>query len=433
MSYLSIRTTLIAAVAAAFLALAPAAMADGVYFSSPAQDNTYYSSIDDVPSVNWSIIGSILDADCEFERVTPSPTVLTSNDCFTPGTNVPVVDNSMAPASFGFAWNVKPMISGDGTYRVDGYAGFLSIEPSNFSITFTLDTVDPTVTASAPLGWTTDSTPSVGYTLVDANPGTTYCSVDPADPNNKANYTACPSTSFSLPALADGSHTFWVLSEDLAGNVSTASKSFDVDATAPDITVTGLVNGQVLENAFAQVNVSYLDTGSGNGSLSCAWDAASLGSCSSADFSGTIFADGAHTLTVVATDTLGNARTLTINFTVDTTAGIKQGLIAPKTAKFKVKRGKLKGSTFAATVTSTFAIPAGGDAKSCSGTAATRVMLKKKQLGSGKIKFKAAAGKCTATSAVKIAKKFKGKKLTFILDYKNGPIKAFRVSGTLKF
>ena len=39
---------------------------------------------------------------------------------------------------------------------------------------------------------------------------------------------------------------------------------------------------------------------------------------------------------------------------------------------------------------------------------------------------------CTATSKIKLSKKFKGKKLTVILDYKNGPIKAFRVSAKVK-
>lgn len=434
MNFLSIRSLVIAVTAAAFLAIVPVASADGIYFTQPADDNQYYSAPELVPpAVTWSFIGSIVNAGCQFERVTPSPTDLTSNDCFTPGANVPTVDNSMAPASFGFSWDVRPMISGDGTYRVSGYAGFISIEPANFSRTFTLDTVDPLVSVTGPLGWTNDSTPDVGFSIIDANPGTTRCGYDATGPTDPA-LGVCASSPPTLPALSDGTHTFWAVHTDLAGRVASATKTFDIDATAPSVSIAGVAQGQVLDQAMMGVSVSASDSGSGMAALSCAWDAAALGSCTTSDFTSAILADGSHTLSVVATDLLGNANTQTIAFSVDTTAGIKPGLVAPKTGSFKVKRGALKGGKYVANFTTTFATPAGGNAKSCSGTAATRVLLKKKQLGSGKVKFKAAGAKCTATSTLKLAKKYKGKKLTLILDYKNGPIKAFRItSKSLKF
>lgn len=412
----------------------PAAQADGIYFQSPASDNTYINSTDDIPNFQWSFIGEIGYGGCAFERVTPNPVELASNDCFTPGTNVPTVDNSMAPASFGFTWNINSLVSGDGTYRLYGAAAFINIAPANYSRTFTLDTVDPLVTASAPLGWTNDATPSVSYTITDANPGTTLCGVDATSASDSSALHACDASPLNLPELSDGTHTFWVVHTDLAGNSAHTTKTFDVDATAPNVSIVGVAQGQVLDQAMMNVSVSATDPGSGLAALSCAWDSAALGSCNSADFASAILADGAHTLHVVASDILGNVNSQAIDFTVDTTAGLKQGLIAPKTGTFKIKRGALKGSKYASTFTTTFATPSGGDAKSCSGTAATRILLKKKQLGSAKVKFKASGAKCTATSTFKLSKKYKGKKLTLILDYKNGPIKAFRItSKSLKF
>lgn len=429
-----IRSCLVCAIVTAFAVFAASASADGVYWSSPAQDNTYVNDTGDIPSFAWSFIGEIEDADCAFVRVTPSPSTLTSNDCFTPGPNVPTVDNSMAPESFGFTWDIASLVSGDGTYRVEGNSFFLNIDPAFFDRTFTLDTVDPLVTVTAPLGWTNDSTPAVGFSITDANPGTTRCGYDATGPDDSSALSVCPSSPPDLPALSDGSHTFWAVHTDLAGNSASATKTFDVDATAPSITVTGVAQGQVLEQAIMGVAVSANDPGSGLAALSCAWDAGALGSCVTSDFTSAILADGSHALTVVATDQLGNTNTQTISFSVDTTAGIKQGLIAPKAGAFKIKRGKLKRGKYGATFTTTFATPAGGDAKSCGGTASTRILLKKKQLGSSKVKFKAAGAKCVGTSTFKLSKKYKGKKLTLILDYKNGPIKAFRLtSKSLKF
>lgn len=432
--YASIRALAAVAALAASAVFIPAASADGIYWQSPAQDNTYYDDLDDIPSMGWSIVGNIVYADCAFERVTPSPVNYATPDCgFTPSPGMPDVDLSMAPASFGLSWDVGGMVSMDGTYRLYGDAGFTAIEPASFSRTFTLDSVDPLVAVTGPLGWTNDPTPDVGFSITDANPGTTKCGYDATGPSDPA-LGVCASSPPSLPALADGTHTFWAVHTDLAGNVASASKTFDVDATAPSISITGVAQGQVLEQAMMGVSVEASDAGAGLSALSCAWDGGALGSCTSTDFTSAILADGSHTLTAVASDQLGNTNTQTIAFSVDTTAGIKQGLIAPKTGTFKIKRGALKRGKYAATMTTMFSTPAGGDAKSCSGTAATRVLLKKKQLGSAKVKFKAAGAKCTATSALKLSKKYKGKKLTLVLDYKNGPIKAFRItSRSLKF
>jgi hypothetical protein len=411
-------------------AFASPASADGVYFSSPANDNTYYKASADIPTVSWSFVGEIVNGACGFERTTPNPASLASNSCFD-GTNFPDVDTHLAPAQFSFNWNVAPMVSGDGTYKVTGYAGFISIGAANFSRTFTLDTLDPTINLSVPPAWTSDRTPAVNFVVYDANLGTSYCAVDPADSADKGDYSECASGD-SLPTVSDGSHELWVMHEDLAGNVSTAHDSFAVDATAPQVSISGLTAGEVLTSAYPSVNVTATDGGSGVNYLSCAWDTSTLGSCTANAFTMALLTDGPHFLHVSAIDQLGNTTTVATAFSVDTSGGLKQGLIAPKTAKWVFKRGKLSGSSYATTVTMGFALPVGGTAKSCSGSAAFSVMYKKHKVGSSKVTYKAAGTKCTVTAKPKLSKKYKGKKLGFTFAYKNGPIKAFTLYGSGK-
>jgi hypothetical protein len=430
MRFLRIHAAFAVAAVLALAAFAGTASADGVYFSSPANDNTYVNSTASIPTVSWAFIGEIVNGGCGFERVTPNAASLASNDCFD-GTNFPTVNSSLAPAQLSFTWNVAPMVSGDGTYRVFGYAGFISLGAANFSRTFTLDTVDPTIELGGPSAWTDDSTPAVSFLVYDANLGTSYCAVDPADSADKSDYSPCASGD-TLPAVSDGAHELWVMHEDLAGNVSTAHHSFQVDATAPQISVTGLSAGEVMTSAYPVASVTATDAGSGINFLSCAWDGATPGSCTNNAFTMALLADGQHVLNASAIDQVGNKSTIAMPFSVDTTGGLKQGLVAPKTAKWALKLGRLSGSSYASAVTITFALPAGGTAKFCLGSVTFSVMFKKHKVGSSKVKYKATGAKCTVTATPKLAKKYKGKKLGFTFAYKSGPIKAFTLYGSAK-
>lgn len=421
---------------AASLALAPAALAGDpgtVEFTSPP-DGAYLTY---APSVQWTEYGGLVAApQCKFERTAPSATtIFAAQPCSSGALNAPGQgDQTNFPTSISWNWATSPMVAsyGDGTYKVTFTAYFTSYPDQTATRTFTVDTVDPTVSASAPVGITADNTPEITYSVTDANPGTTFCAVDPDFPASLAEYTACPSSPFSMSPLSDGDHNLWIVHEDLAGNTGSVTKSFSVDATPPEITVTGLSNGQVLTTAQPTINVAAQDAGTGVAQTTCSWDGTAPVGCSDAIFANAVLTDGPHVLEVSSSDVIGNSRTLTITFSVDTTAGLKQGLIAPKSGKFKLKRGKLKRGKYGASVTSTFALPAGGNAKSCSGTAYLRLTLKKRIVASAKVRWKASGASCVATGAPKVPAKFRGKKLTLTLDYKNGPIKAFRISGSAK-
>jgi glucose/arabinose dehydrogenase len=89
-----------------------------------------------------------------------------------------------------------------------------------------------TAIASGPSGATSDATPSFGLTSPTA--GTTFeCRVDDGA------WSACDAA-HTTAALADGAHTFEARARTAAGGIdaSPATRSFSVDATAPQTTIT---------------------------------------------------------------------------------------------------------------------------------------------------------------------------------------------------
>lgn len=312
-------------------------------------------------------------------------------------------------------------------------AAFLTLAPTPLAA----EAASPVVTASAPTGMTTDSTPLVGYTVQDADGDIdrVLCAVDPPTPINPsvlAGFTPCPASPYALGPLADGNHSFFVVAQDLVGNFGYALRNFATDATGPAITINGVVEGQRFTDAWPPITVSASDPGTGVSSTSCAYDGATPSGCSALSFVNQPLLDGAHTLNVLAADSAGNVSTRAVRFSVEVPGRWKPSLTAPKKAKFKIKRGKLKAGKYATTLTVAFALPAGSSSSSCGGSAKINALVKKKRVAAIRAKFKTRGGDCVATASAKIAKRFKGKKLSLTFAYASGPIRAFTVRGTGK-
>ncbi|MCX5742545.1 MAG: Ig-like domain-containing protein, partial [Proteobacteria bacterium] len=116
--------------------------------------------------------------------------------------------------------------------------------------------------------------------------------------------------------LPDGSHTITVKGTDTATNTATGTTTFVVDATAPVVTI----NTQPAANTKINTpTVTFTVTGTLN-TPQCKVDAGGNVPCVS-PFTASTVADGAHTITVSATDAAGNTGTATTtSFTVDTVA-----------------------------------------------------------------------------------------------------------------
>jgi hypothetical protein len=430
MRKLNVRTPAALAVISAFLAFVPAASAanPGEVEFQPAAGTTLYST--SAPSIQWAEYGALDSASCTLSKLAPSAATLFPTGSCTGGSHPPVV--SPTSGGLSYLWNTASLISTDGTYRVTYVATFNAFPQVTVQRDFVVDTIAPFVDATAPNGVTADNTPEVGYTFQDTNPDEVICAVDPVDPEARSSYSTCPGSPYSLPPLSDGEHKFYVVGFDLAQHLSVAVRTFTVDATGPLVTITGLSEGEVLTTAWPPLSVSATDPGTGVFETRCSYDATALTYCSDSNFLNAPLPEGAHTLNVVSTDVAGNVTTRAIHFTVDTSGGLTQGLVAPKTATFKVKRGKLKGAKYATTFTITFSLAPRAPSTACRGSAKINVMVKKKQIGSTSAKFKPTGGKCAATGTAKLSKKYKNKKAKIGFAYKSGPIKAFTLYGSGK-
>ncbi|KRE93577.1 hypothetical protein ASG76_14115 [Nocardioides sp. Soil774] len=210
------------------------------------------------------------------------------------------------------------LADGSHTFEVRATDAAGNTDATPASRTFTVDTSTPpdttppdTTITAGPTGTTNDSTPTFSFTATEA--GSTFqCRIDGGA------WASCTSP-FTTAVLADGSHTFEVRATDAAGNTDAtpASRSFTVDATAPDTTITAGPTGTTNDST---PTFSFTSTEAGS-TFQCRVDGGAWVSCTS-PFTTAVLADGSHTFEVRATDAAGNtdATPASRAFTVDTTA-----------------------------------------------------------------------------------------------------------------
>jgi DNA-binding beta-propeller fold protein YncE len=187
---------------------------------------------------------------------------------------------------------------------------------------------DTSITGGPDEGSTT-SDPTPAFTFgSDEDPVTFTCSVDGGSPS------ACPA---ELPALADGAHSLSATATDAEGNTdsSPATRSFSVDATAPETTITVGPQGPTKSDP------SFAFASSEPGStFECRLDSASFAPCTSPRAYGSLDDDD-HTFRVRAVDGAGNkdgspaAREFTLDTKVD-------GVDVDADKKQKIKGSKIK-------------------------------------------------------------------------------------------
>ena len=204
---------------------------------------------------------------------------------------------------------------------------------------FTVAALDTTITAFPPEP-TNDTTPTFSFTGVNGA-SSFQCRVDTAA------FATCVSP-FTTAALAAGTHTFEVRALSAAGapDPTPASRTFTIDTTAPNTTITSGPSGTV-PSASAAFTYTSSEAGS---TFQCQLDSAGFGACP-AGYTG--LSQGAHTFQVRAIDAAGNvdATPATQTWTVDTTppettiTGGPTGTIASASASFTYTSSE-GGSTF---------------------------------------------------------------------------------------
>ncbi len=185
-----------------------------------------------------------------------------------------------------------------------------NIETVPASRNFTVDTTPPQTTiTSGPSNQTNDATPT--FEFASSEQGSSFeCEID------GGGFSAC-ATPATLTALAEGNHTFNVRATDAVGNVdlSPASRTFEVDTTAPQSTIDSGPTGTVSNSSPAFTFFA----NEGSSSFECRLDSGGWGGCSSPKNYSSL-SDGPHAFEVRATDPAGNTDPSPAmrSFTIDT-------------------------------------------------------------------------------------------------------------------
>ena len=202
---------------------------------------------------------------------------------------------------------------GPHSFEVRATDASANTDPTPASRSFTVDTEPPAlVIDSGPSGLTGQQSPTFGFT---AEAGASLqCSIDTGTPD----FGPCSDPASHTPAgpLADGSYTFRVRATDAAGNQTTKTRSFTVNADPPQTTIdsgpSGLSNDP--DPAFT---FSADEPGS---SFECRLDSGTWSSCASPKAYANL-PEGPHSFEVRATDATANTDPTPASraFTIDTT------------------------------------------------------------------------------------------------------------------
>ena len=162
-----------------------------------------------------------------------------------------------------------------------------------------LDITPPETTIdSGPADGAQETDNTATFEFSSSEPNSTFeCSLDGAP------FSACTSP-YTSPVLADGPHTFAVRAIDESGNPdpTPASRSFSVDATFPETTITsGPADGSTINEDTATFEFEADEPAT----FECSLDGEAFAACTSPYTSPTL-AEGPHTFEVRAIDTFGN-------------------------------------------------------------------------------------------------------------------------------
>jgi hypothetical protein len=188
------------------------------------------------------------------------------------------------------------LADGSHTFQVRARDAVGNLDATPASAAWTVDTTAPdTSIASGPSG--TTATATATFTFQSTDPGATFeCGLDGAA------FTPC-SSGVSYSGLANGMHMFDVRSRDVVGNVDAtpAERSWSVDTTAPDTTIT---SGPAAVTTSTAATFAFTSTEPGT--YYCSLDGAQYASCSTpVSYAG--LSSASHSFAVYSVDGAGNA------------------------------------------------------------------------------------------------------------------------------
>lgn len=213
-------------------------------------------------------------------------------------------------------WSYTATGLAEGDHTVDASAG-----SESDSATFTVDTTPPALTLDTPEDGSAvnTTTPTISGT---GEPGTTVTLTLPDGSSVTVDVDENGDWSYTLETeLTEGSYMVSVVATDDAGNTTEEEASFDVDLTAPTVTIDSPADGDTVEGT-----VTVSGTAEPGATIEVFIDGVLVGT-TTADENGDWSLDldgldeGDATIEVVATDAAGNVGNATIDVTVGMTTG----------------------------------------------------------------------------------------------------------------
>ncbi len=289
------------------------ALADGPHsFAVQATDPA--GNVDPSPDTRaWTVDTGAPDTAIESGPSGPTPSTSATFELTSPDDPLATFECSLDGELFAACTSPREytgLTQGSHTLEVRAVDAAGNRDPAPASRTWTVDTVAPqTSVDSGPEGPTSSLAASFGFSADESS--TFECRIDDDA------FQSCESPQ-GYAGLSQGSHTFEVRAIDLATNLdlSPASRSWIVDTTAPETTITDQP-----EDPTNDTSPSFsFGSSQGNSSFQCRLDAGALQPCTSPHGYVDV-APGAHTFEVFATDAAGNADDTPASFAwvIDTT------------------------------------------------------------------------------------------------------------------
>ena len=246
---------------------------------------------------------------------------------------------SAAPFNFTFTTALA-----DGAYDAEAIATDKDGNSTTSSpVSFTIDTVAPTVTMTAPSdgSLTNDNKPTLTATASDNSGGSGVASVQfqyssdaGATWNSAATLTTAPYAYSFTTALADGDYQARAIATDVAGNAKTsAAVSFTIDTVAPTVDMTAPEDGSETTDDTPTLSATASDNTGGSGLASVQFEYSSNAGSTWTDVGSplatgpfnftftTALADGDYQARAIATDKAGNTTTSSaVSFTIGNSA-----------------------------------------------------------------------------------------------------------------
>jgi hypothetical protein len=225
-------------------------------------------------------------------------------------------DSYSTNTSINCGTNITSITWTEGQHNLTIWANDIGEYENNYQVTFTIDTVNPTIEIINPTNNTNSSNNqlNINYSASDLNLDSCWYSNDSYSTNTSI---SC-GTNITSITWTEGQHNLTVWTNDSAGNINYTSVRFIIDSKNPSIAFEYPINNTYTNNTNLNINYTISDLNldscwysndsySTNTSINCGTNITSI-----------TWTEGQHNLTIWANDSYGNKNSSLIRFTIDT-------------------------------------------------------------------------------------------------------------------